>query len=112
MKTADRALISMIPVYPKACSAILLAFNAGYIKAKHSPERISAGLGKLEKRIALLTFKEPRLAERRAILQLTTKDKLKEAGFSGDALDEIGSMPYYSLLPVSEPRKEGLTDEQ
>ncbi len=97
MTIGDEKLSRMIPVYPRACSAMLLAVKAGFVRQPYTEAHMRKGLSDLERRMAWLTLRDGRISESRAMIQRTTMERLSALGVEG--LREGEEISYFSLLP-------------
>ena len=89
-------ILQEIPEYPSAVSAAVLALNLGYVpKTRNGGDGLEIGMRRLERQLMWLTAAEPRLIERRTVIQDATVTELLRNGIGKDAIPE--EMSYISL---------------
>lgn len=71
-------ILARIPYFPKACSALMLAYSLGMVRDGDGQERVARQMSRLERRLAWLTLADDRLFERIAPLQRSTSAFLEE----------------------------------
>lgn len=105
MRRSVQRLMDLIPVFPGACSLVVLSIAEGSLKLPCSERGIRKALRRTERRLAVLTAQEPRVLEWRAPLQKSTEMQLSRTGFP-DHLMEGGEIAYLSLMAEDGDEKE------
>lgn len=94
----DRRITDLIPQWPYACSAPLLALKCGFLHGGCSKRQYLKGMQRFERRLSWLTLREPRISESRAVVQRSTIERLEDEGFTRFFAGGE-EMSYFSMLP-------------
>jgi hypothetical protein len=83
-----------LPIYPQACSALVLAIGSGILRKPYTDRRAAKAVRKVMRCLDKATLDGVPVLERRMPITPSTKKKLEAEGFSGPF---PGTAAYFSI---------------